>query len=89
MKGMRTPNQSLSSRLTVPLRPNSSCMATAPTKGGMMSGTKPSVWMTSDPRKSKRVVSTRERQRDGVAQTTDMAGDIDGIEERATEEVGG
>ena len=56
MKGILKPNQSSSSRLTVPLRPNSSCIATAPTKGGMISGRKPSVWISSAPRNSKRVV---------------------------------
>ena len=65
-------NQSPSSRLTVPLRPNSNCMATAPTKGGMISGMKPSVWMTIAPRKVKRVVSTASGTAKIVAQTTDM-----------------
>lgn len=56
MKGMVKPNQSSSSRLTDPERPNSNCIATAPTKGGMMRGSTPRVWMMSAPRKSKRTV---------------------------------
>ena len=56
MKGILKPNQSSSSRLIVPLRPNRSCMATAPAKGGMMSGMKPSIWTMPAPRNSKRVV---------------------------------
>lgn len=50
------PNQSRSSRLTLPLAPNSNCIATAPMKGGMISGTKPSVWISTAPRKLKREV---------------------------------
>ncbi|MNU01994.1 hypothetical protein D3C72_2455630 [compost metagenome] len=72
MKGMRMPNQSFRIRLTVPLRPKSSCMATAPTNGGMISGMKPSVWMISEPRKSKRVVKTASGKAMALAQTTDM-----------------
>ena len=56
MNGMLKPNQSSSSRLTEPLRPNSSCIATAPTNGGMISGSTPSVWISSAPRNRKRVV---------------------------------
>src|SRR6185436_11009413 len=51
MNGTVIPNASLRSRLTEPERPNSSCIATAPTKGGMISGSTPSVWMRSAPRK--------------------------------------
>ena len=56
MNGTLKPNQSSSSRLIVPLRPKMSCIATAPTKGGMTSGMKPSVWIRAAPRNSKRVV---------------------------------
>ena len=56
MNGIVKPNQSFSSRLTEPLRPKMSCIATAPTNGGMMSGRMPSVWMSSAPRNSKRTV---------------------------------
>ena len=56
MIGTVKPNQSFSSRLTEPLRPKMSCMATAPTKGGMISGSTPSVWINSAPRNSKRTV---------------------------------
>ncbi len=56
MMGMVKPNQSFSSRLTEPLRPKISCRATAPTKGGMISGSTPSVWISSAPRNSKRTV---------------------------------
>ncbi len=56
MKGSVKPNQSCSSRLTLPERPKISCMATAPTKGGMISGSTPSVWISSAPRNSKRTV---------------------------------
>ncbi|MNL33296.1 hypothetical protein D3C87_1552000 [compost metagenome] len=56
MNGIVKPNQSFSSRLTLPDRPKISCIATAPTKGGMISGSTPSVWMISAPRKSKRTV---------------------------------
>ena len=38
----------------VPLRPKMSCIATAPTNGGITSGTTPSVWITAAPRKRKR-----------------------------------
>ena len=56
MIGIVTPNQSSSSRLTLPERPKMSCIATAPTKGGMISGSTPSVWMRIAPRKRKRTV---------------------------------
>ena len=56
MKGMVKPNHSSSSRLTEPLAPKSICMATAPTKGGMMSGITPSVWIRAAPAKLNRVV---------------------------------
>ena len=56
MIGMVKPKASLSSRLTEPERPKMSCIATAPTKGGMISGSTPSVWMSSAPRKWKRTV---------------------------------
>ena len=56
MMGSVKPNQSLSSRLSVPERPKISCSATAPTKGGMISGKTPRVWMRMAPRKSKRTV---------------------------------
>ncbi len=56
MKGMLMSNQSPSSRLTEPLRPNSSCIATAPAKGGMMSGMTPSVWIRIAPLNWKREV---------------------------------
>ena len=54
MNGMRKPNQSLSSRLIEPLRPKINCIATAPTNGGITSGTTPSVWISAAPRKRKR-----------------------------------
>ncbi len=56
MMGTVKPNQSSSSRLTEPLRPKISCSATAPTKGGMISGSTPSVCISSAPRNSKRTV---------------------------------
>ncbi len=56
MNGIVKPNQSFSSRFTLPERPKISCMATAPTKGGMMSGSTPRVWISRAPRKSKRTV---------------------------------
>ena len=56
MIGTVKPNQSFSSRLTEPLRPKISCSATAPTKGGMISGSTPSVWISNAPRNSKRTV---------------------------------
>ena len=56
MSGTVKPSQSSSSRFTEPLRPKMSCSATAPTKGGMMSGSTPSVWISSAPRNSKRTV---------------------------------
>ncbi len=56
MNGIVTPNQSLSRRFTEPERPKISCIATAPTNGGMMSGSTPSVWISSAPRKRKRTV---------------------------------
>ena len=54
--GTLKPKASFSSRLTEPERPNRWCIATAPTKGGMISGSTPRVWMISAPRKSKRTV---------------------------------
>ena len=56
MKAILKPNQSSSNRLTLPLRPKNSCIATAPTKGGMISGRNPSVWINSVPRNAKREV---------------------------------
>ena len=56
MIGSVKPKASFSSRLTVPERPKISCKATAPTKGGMISGSTPSVWITIAPRKRKRTV---------------------------------
>ncbi|CFO04445.1 Uncharacterised protein [Bordetella pertussis] len=56
MKGRVMPSQSSSSRLTLPERPKISCMATAPTNGGMISGSTPRVWISSAPRNSKRTV---------------------------------
>ena len=56
MKGILMPKASSRRRFTVPLRPNKSCIATAPTKGGMISGMKPSVWTSAAPRKTKREV---------------------------------
>ena len=56
MMGSVKPNQSLSKRLSVPERPKISCSATAPTKGGMIKGKTPRVWMRMAPRKSKRTV---------------------------------
>ena len=56
MIGSDTPKWSSSSRLTEPLRPKISCIATAPTNGGMISGSTPSVWISSAPRNSKRTV---------------------------------
>ena len=56
MKPILKSNHSSSSRFTEPLRPNRSCIATAPTKGGMISGRKPSVCTSMAPRNSKRVV---------------------------------
>ena len=43
MNGMVKPNHSSSSRLTEPFSPSSSNIATAPTKGGMISGMMPRV----------------------------------------------
>jgi hypothetical protein len=56
MKGIVKPKCSRNSRFTVPLRPKISCIATAPTKGGMISGMKPRLWTTIAPPKLKRVV---------------------------------
>ena len=56
MNGMLSPAWSSSSRLTAPERPKMSVIATAPTKGGMISGSTPSVWISSAPRNSKRTV---------------------------------
>ena len=56
MNGIVKPKRSCSSRFTEPERPKISCIATAPTKGGMMSGSTPSVWIRSAPRKRKRTV---------------------------------
>ena len=56
MNGMVKPNHSSSSRLTDPFSPSSNSIATAPTKGGMMSGTTPRVWISMAPPKLKRVV---------------------------------
>ena len=56
MNGMVKPKCWSSSRLTLPLLPNSSCIATAPTNGGMINGTTPRVWISSAPPKLKRVV---------------------------------
>ena len=56
MIGSEMPRCSLSSRFSEPERPKISCMATAPTKGGMISGSTPSVWISSAPRNSKRTV---------------------------------
>lgn len=56
MMGMVKPKYSLSNRLREPLRPKISCSATAPTKGGMISGSTPSVWISKAPRNSKRTV---------------------------------
>ncbi|MNV76477.1 hypothetical protein D3C71_1698330 [compost metagenome] len=56
MMGSVKPRCSSSSRFTVPERPKISCMATAPTKGGMISGSTPSVWISRAPRNSKRTV---------------------------------
>ena len=43
MNGMTIPKYSSSNRFTDPFSPNNSSMATAPTNGGMISGTMPSV----------------------------------------------
>ena len=43
MIGTVKPNQSSSNRLTEPLRPKINCSATAPTNGGMISGSTPRV----------------------------------------------
>ena len=56
MKGIVMPKYSRKSRFTLPFAPNRSCIATAPMKGGMMSGTKASVWMMTEPEKLNRVV---------------------------------
>ena len=56
MKGTVKPNHSSSSRFTEPLSPNSNAIATAPTNGGMIRGTMPSVWIRMAPPKLKRVV---------------------------------
>ena len=45
------PEGIMSRRLIVPLRPHTSCIATAPTNGGITSGTTPSVWISAAPRK--------------------------------------
>ena len=73
MKGTLKPSHSSSRRLTLPLRPKSSCIATAPTKGGMMSGRKPSVWTSAAPRNAKRVVTMASGSASADAQTTDIA----------------
>jgi len=56
MIGSVKPNHWSSSRLTEPERPKISCMATAPTKGGMISGSTPRVWIRMAPRNWKRTV---------------------------------
>ena len=56
MNGMLRPAWSSSSRLTEPERPKISVIATAPTNGGMISGSTPSVWISNAPRNSKRTV---------------------------------
>jgi hypothetical protein len=56
MMGSVKPKASPSSRFRLPERPKISCSATAPTKGGMISGSTPSVWISIAPRKSKRTV---------------------------------
>ena len=56
MKGTVKPSQLSSKRFTLPLRPKTSCMATAPTKGGMMRGITPRLWMRVAPPSSSRVV---------------------------------
>ena len=50
MIGTDMPKCSFSSRLIEPERPKISCMAAAPTKGGMIRGSTPSVWIISAPR---------------------------------------
>ena len=62
MMGMVMSNQSLRSRLTRATAAKISCSATAPTKGGMISGSTPSVCINSAPRNSKhRQVGQRQR----------------------------
>ena len=58
----------------MPLRPNSSCIATAPAKGGMISGMTPSVWMSTEPRKleARREIGQRQRETPSPS-TTDIA----------------
>jgi hypothetical protein len=56
MMGMVKPNHSLMMRLTEPFSPNSNSIATAPTKGGMIRGTTPRVWISTAPPKLNRVV---------------------------------
>ena len=56
MRGSVTPKASLRIRFTDPERPKRSCMAAAPTKAGITSGSTPSVWMRIAPRNWKRTV---------------------------------
>ena len=52
MKGTVVSNQRINNKLTMPLRPRINCKATAPTKGGMTSGSVAAVWSKSLPRNS-------------------------------------
>ncbi len=52
MNGIDISNQSISSKFTMPLRPRINCNATAPTKGGMTSGSVAAVCKSSLPRNS-------------------------------------
>src|SRR5512141_2305489 len=56
MIGSVVSNASSRTRVSEPERPKISCIATAPTKGGMISGSTPSVWISSAPRNWKRTV---------------------------------
>ena len=55
--------------MTEPLRPNRSCIAAAPTKGGITSGSTPSVWISERAAELEAHGEVGERQRDDGAKT--------------------
>ena len=79
----REAEPSSSSRLTEPLRPNSSCIATAPTNGGMISGSTPSVWISAGAAELEARGEVGERQGDERGQHHRHRRDVERIPERA------
>ncbi len=72
----------------MPLRPNRSCIATAPTKGGMISGMKPSVWIERRAAKVEARGEIGERQRESRGQHDRHCRDVERVPEGADEQVG-